>query len=314
MHLSADVSDIVSFDVIPQRWIAMIKEAIKTLTGITTPYPYQIETIYHGIRENDTTMYLVRKTSDGKSLVPQTSRGISVTLVPLIGLGCHQADKSSVAEHNVEAYHVDEYHGEDANDLRERLNGMSPEEAEEITIMLYISPQKMKANSDWFRVLKDIAAKGLISVFCIDEAHYVQQAGRSFRTEFVEAVVSIAKLLCKTPTPVPCIAMSATFTECDRNRVSELLGGKTPVISAGTLDRRSTTFTCHVSGRSSVSLKSSAADHLRQNPTKQQIFYTNSCRTAEGTLLDTAQNLLDSNHNNGVPVHLQLDPSLVRTV
>jgi len=101
-------------------------------------HPYQIETIYHGIRENDTAMYLVRKTSDGKSLVPQTIAffrgGISVTLVPLIGLGCHQADKSSVAEHNLEAYHVDEYHGEDAKRLCKRLNGMSTEEAKEITI------------------------------------------------------------------------------------------------------------------------------------------------------------------------------------
>ena len=119
----------------------------------------------------------------------------------------------------------------------------------------------MKANSNWFHVLKDIASKGHISIICIDEAHYVQQAGRSFRMEFVEAVESIAELLRKMPNPVPCIAMSATFTECDRNRVTELLGRSrmTPVISAGNLDRRSTTFTCHISGRPSSSLKSRAA-------------------------------------------------------
>eukprot|EP00986_Skeletonema_menzelii_P013052 scaffold7400_cov122-Skeletonema_menzelii.AAC.1 len=305
VHLPAAVSDIVPFDDIPQQWINMIKAAIQTLTGITTPHQYQIETIYHGIRENDTTMYLVRKTSAGKSLVPQTiaffRSGICVTLVPLIGLGCHQTDKAAFVEHNVEAYHIDEHHGDDANLLRKRLKNVSTEEAKEITIMLYISPQKLKANSDWFHVLNDLAEKGLISIFCIDEAHYVQQAGRSFRTVFVEAVESIAKLLSKMPSPVPCIAMSATFTDCDRNRVTELLGGRTPVISAGNLGRRSTTFTCHVSGRPSSSLKSSADHHLRESPTKQQLFYTNSCRTAEGSLLDTAQNLLDGNHNNGVP-------------
>ena len=125
----------------------------------------------------------------------------------------------------------------------------------------------MKANSNWFHVLKDIASKGHISIICIDEAHYVQQAGRSFRMEFVEAVESIAELLRKMPNPVPCIAMSATFTECDRNRVTELLGRSrmTPVISAGNLDRRSTTFTCHISGRPSSSLKSSAADHIQSS-------------------------------------------------
>ncbi len=284
----------------------MIKAAIHTLTGITTPHEYQIETIYHAITEIDTTMYLIRKTSAGKSLVPQTiafiCSGISVILVPLIGLGCHQVDKASpFAEHNVEAYHIDEHHGDDAKLLRKRLNGMSKEEAKEISIMLYVSPQKLKANSDWVHQLENLAEKGLISMFCIDEAHYVQQAGRSFRMEFVEAVESIAMLIRSMPSPVPCIAMSATFTERDRNRVTELLGGRTPVISAGGLGPRSTTFTCHVSGRPSTSLKSSAVQHLRQSPTKQQIFYTNSCRTAEGPLLDTAQNVLDTNQNHGVP-------------
>ena len=304
--LPAAAPDIVPFDDIPQQWIQMIKDAIHTLSGITTPHEYQIETIYHAITEIDTTMYLIQKTSAGKSLVPQTIAfirgGISVILVPLIGLGCHQVDKaSSYAQHNVEAYHVDEHHGDDAKLLRKRLNCMSKEEAQDIAIMLYVSPQKLKAHSDWVHLLNNLAEKGLISLFCIDEAHYIQQAGRSFRTEFVEAVESIAKLIRNMPSPVPCIAMSATFTECDRNRVTELLGGRTPAISAGGLGRRSTTFTCHVSGQPSTSLKSSATHHLQQSPTKQQIFYSNSCRIAEGSLLDTAQNLLDMNQNHGVP-------------
>eukprot|EP00984_Skeletonema_dohrnii_P009330 scaffold3571_cov78-Skeletonema_dohrnii-CCMP3373.AAC.2 len=304
--LPAASPDIVPFDDIPQQWVLMIKAAIHTLTGITTPHEYQIETIYHAITEIDTTMYLIRKTSAGKSLVPQTIAfirgGISVNLVPLIGLGCHQVDKaSSYAQHNVEAYHVDEHHGDDDKLLRKRLNCMSKEEAKEIAIMLYVSPQKMKANSDWVHQLENLAEKGLISMFCIDEAHYVEQAGRSFRTEFVEAVESIAMLIRKMPSPVPCIAMSATFTERDRNRVTELLRDRTPVISAGGLGRRSTTFTCHVSGRPSTSLKSSAVQHLQQRPMVQQIFYTNSCRNAEGPLLDIAQNMLDTNQNHGVP-------------
>ncbi|KAL7449133.1 hypothetical protein ACHAWC_001222 [Mediolabrus comicus] len=213
VHPPPTVNDIVPFDAIPPIWIDMIKAAIHDLTGISTPHQYQIETIYHGIKEDDTTMYLVRKTSAGKSLVPQTiaffRNAISVLLVPLHGLGCHQTDKSSFAEHNVEAYHIDEHHGDDADLLRKRLNCMSMEEAEYVTIMLYISPQKLKADSDWFHILKDLAAKGLISMFCIDEAHYVQQAGRSFRVEFVEAVQSIATLRRKMPTPAPCIAISA---------------------------------------------------------------------------------------------------------
>ena len=41
-------------------------------------------------------------------------RKVTVILVPLIGLRSDQVVKPSVPEHNVEAYHIDEYKGQDA--------------------------------------------------------------------------------------------------------------------------------------------------------------------------------------------------------
>ena len=57
---------------IPQRNLGWIKDAIHQLTGISTPHDYQLVGINHGITEDDTILYIVRRTADGKSLVPQT--------------------------------------------------------------------------------------------------------------------------------------------------------------------------------------------------------------------------------------------------
>ena len=87
----------------------------------------------------------MRKTTEGKSLIPLTLatifNGVTVVLVPLIGLGSDQVKKASVPEHNVEAYHVDEHKFEDARKLRTHLQSLSDDEAKNVTIILYMSPQ-----------------------------------------------------------------------------------------------------------------------------------------------------------------------------
>jgi superfamily II DNA helicase RecQ len=56
-------------------------------------------------------MYLIRKTGDGKSLVMQGMasmlKGITITMVPLLGLGSDQESKCTVENSiTVEAYHM----------------------------------------------------------------------------------------------------------------------------------------------------------------------------------------------------------------
>ncbi len=59
-------------------------------------------------------MYLIRKTGEGKSLVVQgmasMMKGVTVVMVPLLGLGADQDQKcNDVNEMEVESYHLDEY-------------------------------------------------------------------------------------------------------------------------------------------------------------------------------------------------------------
>ena len=58
-------------------------------------------------------VYLVRKTGKGKSLVLQGMvlmlKGVTISLVPLLGLGSDQQEKCSKSSGAVEAYNLDEF-------------------------------------------------------------------------------------------------------------------------------------------------------------------------------------------------------------
>ena len=50
----------------------LIKAYISEVFRITTPRYYQIEVIHHCIYNNNATVYIIRKTAEGKSLITQT--------------------------------------------------------------------------------------------------------------------------------------------------------------------------------------------------------------------------------------------------
>eukprot|EP00956_Cyclotella_meneghiniana_P023826 scaffold47026_cov113-Cyclotella_meneghiniana.AAC.5 len=63
-------------------------------------------------------MYLIRMTGEGKSLVlmgmATILRGVTVCLVPLLGLGISQASNITQSQqHRIEGYHVNEYRDDD---------------------------------------------------------------------------------------------------------------------------------------------------------------------------------------------------------
>ena len=105
----------------------------------------------------------MRKTADSKSLVPLTLaaifRGVTIVLVPLVGLGSDQVDKANVTHHNVFAYHVDEHKFEDAQKIRNWLINMSADKAEHVSTILYMSLQSLvdkKVKSKDRRTAKEI--------------------------------------------------------------------------------------------------------------------------------------------------------------
>jgi len=137
--------------------------------------------------------------------------GVAVVLVPLIGIGSDQVDKATIIEHNLHSYHGEEHKFEYAIALRDRLESLVQEELEENVIYLYLGPNAFSEDSGWYGILSNLAKKGFISLICIDEAHTIEQSGRSFCPEFITAVTNIAMLKKLMPTPVPTIAMRATF-------------------------------------------------------------------------------------------------------
>ena len=147
---------------------------------------------------------------------------VVIVLVPLLGLGSDQVEKSIVSDHNIESYHIDEHHGIDAKALRDRYDAMDDDEIAYTTIMVYISPSSLAINkhtgkpSPWIRFIQKIVDRGHLSLFCIDKAHYVHQNGRHFRPDFLIVVDNIKIMIHSSIIFIPVIAMPATLCSIDR--------------------------------------------------------------------------------------------------
>ena len=112
------------------------------------------------------------KTVEGKPLVPLTlaliSRGVTIVIVPLVGLGSDEVEKANMPEPNIEAHHAEEHKFEDARKLRTRLENILDEEAKHVSIILFISPQSLydkidkndrPKKSGWCQLVEDLVDK-----------------------------------------------------------------------------------------------------------------------------------------------------------
>jgi hypothetical protein len=184
--------------------------------GIANPRDFQIEAIYHlGFNLRPVTV-VISKTGSGKTAIPlvvgRLRRGISLFMVPLIGLGCDLVEKFNNYHHDVEAYHLDEHRdAADVDALLLRLSGLTLSR----TVYLFVSPQTLSSSSKWWKPLMKLSKGGLMALICIDEAHEVAQQGRSFRPEFIEAVRCLNVLFAASSRPLPRILMSATIQNSD---------------------------------------------------------------------------------------------------
>lgn len=122
--------------------------------------------------------------------------------------------------------------------MQKRLRLLSPQQQENQSIVLYLSPQALtpvpKSNkkkrrktmkNEWMALLEEQARKGYVTSLVIDEAHSVR-LNQSFRPEFDAAVKAIASLynLMDEDCKCPRIAMSATYRQVDQCHISSLLG------------------------------------------------------------------------------------------
>ena len=186
-------------------------------------------------------------------------------MVPLVGLVSDQVKRATVIEHIIQPYHIDEHKGVDTALLVTRLGLLTVEKSKWVTIKFFLGPKALTSQK-WDPVLEQPAQKGLISLFCIDEAHEVEQSGRFFRPEFKLTVAVIPRLVKIMSKPVPCVLLSATLCQRDIDVCTQLLGNMRPNVPAGPLDCRTIKVTIHVSGDLASSLKNSAKRDFAVSP------------------------------------------------
>ena len=102
---------------------------------------------------------------------------ITITIVPLLGLGSNQDEKCYVNSDAFESYHLDEFCGSHAKLLRSQLKDYTHDK--KCAIVLFLSPQIMAKNS---------VTRGCISAICIDKVHSTVHNFESFHPEFKTAM------------------------------------------------------------------------------------------------------------------------------
>jgi hypothetical protein len=102
--------------------------------GICQPHEFQIHAIHLIAFHCNQLVYLIAKTGSGKSAIPLTigsmQNGITLMMVPLVGLGNNQVSKSTNEANCIEAYHLDEHMVVNAQALRDHLLSLNRREAE----------------------------------------------------------------------------------------------------------------------------------------------------------------------------------------
>ncbi len=156
--------------------------------GYFYPHKFQICAIHDIPCHRNQIVYLIAKTGSRKLAVLlslgslQTS--VTVTIVPLVGLGSNQVKNGSNEDNLINAYHLDKHCGNDGKTLRDWLLLLSDDEAEHVSILLCASPQSLQVGIFWHQYLSTIALCDMIRLIVIDEAHCMAQDGRHFCPEF----------------------------------------------------------------------------------------------------------------------------------
>ncbi len=280
--------------VIPDYVCSAIKNELLLTWGCSTPRPYQIEAIFHLVYTKLDMMYLIRKTGEGKSLVLQAMasilKGVTISMVPLLGLGSDQAEKTTEASTFVESYHLDEFRNNNAIELRARLNEYCREE--KTAIILFVSPQQLSKHSLWHRVLLSLAERGCVSAVCVDEAHCAVHHYESFRPEFKTAIDSFNEIvgIARRNNPdtfyVPILAMSATFTIPDQKSFNRLIGRIPTIVMWGEMSRRNISFGVDISGDPLNTFIKDWIVFTQLNPTRQSMVYSNTASSCDGSIMN----------------------------
>ena len=146
-----------NYEDIPPHERALIEQCCRDDFGVASVREFQLQAIYAGAFYDDSFLSINAKTGYGKSLIPlaiaSMRRGVSIVMMPLLGLGTDQVTKALHVDINIEAWHIDEFRGRDGRALRCRLFAYSADQRDNLSIVLYMSPQSLLPGSDWMPAL-----------------------------------------------------------------------------------------------------------------------------------------------------------------